>query len=189
MKTKAKNIPMWLIATVVTLLLLIVFINVANSSLGRYTSSFFQEVRFAPKSAYHLTLGEEWNVAEQANETSLSVSVTKAETELQSVSVGVRVYIPNLNGTLPDLVLESDGTEYEASAEEIRPDTAAYKIYGAGKICRFYSAQGSELCFAVPDNVGESLEMTLILASSEIDTNGVQVIVEPVNTEKGGGRL
>ena len=49
MKTKAKSIPIWLIATVVILLILIVFINVAHSALGRYTSSFWEEVKFASK--------------------------------------------------------------------------------------------------------------------------------------------
>ena len=188
MKTKAKSIPIWLIATVVILLILIVFINVAHSALGRYTSSFCEEVKFEPnsKGAYHVTAGE-WSTAEQ--ETSMLVRVTKAETERQSVSVGIRVYIPDASATLPELVMECDGVEYPASAVNIPEDTAAYKTYGAGKICRFYAEQGNELCFALPDNAGESLDMTLILASSKIDTDGVQIIVEPINTQKGGGRL
>lgn len=191
MKTITKSVPMWLIATVVILLLLVVCVNVIHASLGRYTSSFAEDITFAPSAAFSLWVDQEWSTSEETNQKSLFVQVCKNYDEQQSVAVGVRVYIPTVGDTPPELVLDYNGAQYSAVPKEIGLDTVAYTTYGAGWMCCFYTdnAQNNELHFELPDNAADSAVITLFLTGAETDTDGIQVVVEPVNTGNGGNRL
>ncbi len=188
MKTKTERMPIRLIVTVAILLLLIVFINVVHSSLGRYTSFFGGEMMFSPngKGAYSLTSGD-WSASDGRQ--TLSLCVTGNETEAERSSfVRIRLYVPEAQTDLPNILLARNGGEYAGAVSNIPEGTAAHKSYGAGSICRFYGADGEELSFELPDSLSESLDMTLILEDETVSTTGYRVIVEPVNTKNGGDR-
>ena len=182
MKINAKTMPIWLIMTAAVLLALIVFINIANSTLARYTSFFGGEVAFSPNSKAEIQLAQgEWSATEDAGIKEISLKVSKEESQSKQSSVRLRLFVPDADATLPALVLKLDGNEYVASTVKLQKGTAAYKAYGEGQICCFYKTDGNEMCFDLSD---ASLDVKLIFASEKIDTTGFRVIVEPVNAEK-----
>ena len=191
MQHKSQAMPIRLMMTAAILLILIVFINIAHSSLGRYTSSFGGEVTFSPnaKGDFSLSYGE-WSGDEGTGVQTLSLRVTNGEgasDDVQGSPIRIRVYVPHTDTALPALLLNQNGGEYVASVSDIPEGTAAYRNYGAGRICCFYGTDGEELSFALPASATESLDATLTLSDEDTDTTGFQLIVEPVHAENNGG--
>lgn len=192
MHMKVKTIPVQLLITVAILLILTAFMIAAQCSLGRYTSSFGGEVKFSPNAKEIFELNyDEWSTNQEEGIQTLSLSVTNRLGKSNSTSndgVRIRVYVPDTDGLISTLRLNQNGEEYTASVVDVPEGTAAHKTYGAGQICCFYSADGEELVFEVPDSGAESFEATLIFADAETDTTGVEVIVETVNAQRKGGK-
>ena len=188
MNNKLKSIPINLIITIVILLFLIMFINSAQNTLGRYMSSFGGQLgfSFSSKQSLGLTYGE-WD--EQEDRQILLINVINAgdvENSEQNGSVRIRMYIPDNDG-LSSVLLNIDSREYTAYISQVPEETAVYNLYGNGSICRFYGEDGKEMFFDFPDSI-ENLKVTLtLIAETKIDTAGIKLMIEPINLKENGG--
>lgn len=181
MNTSKKSLSIRFIIVSAILLFLIVLITVAQGTYGRYITSFDGEISFSfkAKGGADVSCGS-WESALGGQ----TLPIEIATNGVNGKTARVRVYIPEDAGALPtSVVLKWGESEYTAEISAIAADTAAYKAYGAGQICCFYGADGSELIFEAKDN----LNATLTLVGDEIDTSGVRLIVDPLNHEGNGG--
>ena len=193
MKTKEKNIPMYLLVSISVLLILIAFMIIAQCSLGRYTSSFGGAISFSPTSKSDLQLNYgEWTVDQELGVQTQTLSVAQSAdgSTAGSAQVRVRLYVPGADITLPEMRLVQNGSEHLATVSKIVEGTTVYRSYGDGQICCFYGADGKELTFDLLDSSMENLNFTLKLNDGQIDTSGIRWIVENVNNDgKGGDQL
>ena len=189
MNNKLKNMPISLISTTAILLLLIMLMSNAPATLGRYMSSVDGDVVlfFNSKQNFKLSYGE-WE--ENEGKQTLLISINNApnvNASLQGGAVRIRLYMPKIDG-LKNVRLGVEGYEYISKISEVAEGTVAHKQYGDGNICRFYGDDGEEICFDFPISRVESLDATLTLtADIPVDTTGIQVIVDPINTKGNGG--
>ena len=186
---KLKNVPVSLVATVVILLFLIVLMNSAQTTLGRYMSSFGGELGLSFNSKYspEFAFGE-WTLSEDQQTLSINFTGSDSGTNLvQNGSIRIRLYIPENDG-LSDVLMDMDSQNYIAEISDVPVGTAVYNLYGKGSICRFYGADGKELSFDLSSFDMDNLNATLTLISdTEIDTSRVEIIVEPIKSQVTGG--
>ena len=186
---KLKNVPVSLVATVAILLFLIVLMNSAQATLGRYMSSFGGELGLSFNSKYtpEFACGE-WTLSEDQQTLSINFTSSDSNTNLtRNSSVRIRLYIPETDG-LSDVRMDMDSQNYTAEISDVPVGTAVYNLYGDGSICRFYGADGKELSFDLSNSDIDNLNATLTLVSdTEIDTSRVEIIVEPIKSQEIGG--
>ena len=186
---KLKNVPVSLVATVAILLFLIVLMNSAQTTLGRYMSSFGGELGLSFNSKYspEFACGE-WTLSEDQQTLSINFMGSDSGTNfVQNSLVRIRLYIPETDG-LSDVHMDMDSQNYIAKISDVPVGTAVYNLYGEGSICRFYGADGRELSFDLSSFDMDDLNATLTLVSNtEIDTSRVEIIVEPIKSQEVGG--
>lgn len=185
MKNKLKNIPIQLAITIAILVFLIVFINIATATMGRYTTSFGGEFNFVANSKRTINVScGEWEEKAGFNLLPIEMTCTNGATDTaQSMSARIRLYIPETT-SLPTEILISDGKgQYAATLSAIPIGTAAYRSYGSGMIGCFYDTNGNELVMEISQSTEWIARATLIFYGALIDTSGVRVIVEPVNEQ------
>lgn len=189
MKTKEKNIPIYLLVSMSVLLILIAFMIIAQCSLGRYTSSFGGEVNFSPAAKGNLQIDcGEWIADQELGVQTQTLSVAKSVEA--PTKIRVRLYVPSGNASFPELRLIENDKEHLATTLSVVEGTSVYKSYGAGQICCFYGADGEEIVFDFLNSSSEKLNFTLKLNDGTTDTSGIRLIVESVNTDvKGGNQL
>ncbi len=189
MNNKLKNIPISLISTVAILLLLIIFINNVQITLGRYMSSVDGKAVFLfnAKQSLELNYGE-WEEAEGRQTLLININNTdNVNRSAQSGAVRIRLYMPQID-VLPSVRISINSVEYASNISTVPVGTAIYKLYGEGNICRFYGDAGEEVCFDFPSSSTDSLTATLILiADTPVDTTGIKIMAEPINTKGNGG--
>ena len=99
MKNKLKNIPIQLAITIAILVFLIVFINIATATMGRYTTSFGGEFNFVANSKRTINVScGEWEEKAGFNLLPIEMTCTNGATDTaQSISARIRLYIPERN--------------------------------------------------------------------------------------------
>ena len=186
---KLKNVPASLVATVAILLFLIMLMNSAQTTLGRYMSSFGGELGLSFNSKYSPKFAcGEWTLSE--DQQTLSINFTSSDSNTNSAqngSVRIRLYIPETDG-LSDVRMDMDSQNYTAKISDVPLGTAVYNLYGEGSICRFYGADGKELAFDLSSSGIDNLNATLTLvADAEIDTSRIEIMIEPIKSQGTGG--
>lgn len=187
-----KRIPINLIITAVILLLLILFINCAQMTLGRYVSSFERELGFAftSKQSFEISYGE-WQQAAGKQTLQLTISNSDvSEGSTQGGSVRIRLFIPKIDG-LSNVMINLNNEEYTADISAVPIGTSIYKTNGEGSICRFYDDKGQEMVFDLSSLTTDDINaMLTLITETKIDTNGIQIIIEPINSQgKGGNQI
>lgn len=179
--------PTSLVATIVLLLMLVWMIFSAQISFGRYMTSFGGELGFvfSSKQTLELTLGE-WSKESGRQSMIISISNAKGVAE-QGSAVRIRLYIPK-NKDISEVRMNIGGRQYTASVTAVPEGTAVNKMYGDGSICRFLGDGKEELYFEFEGSTSENLGAKIILiADAPVDTTGIEVMVEPINSERKGG--
>ena len=184
---KLINSPASLIATTVLLLMLVWMVFSAQISFGRYMTSFGGELGFAfnSKQRLELTTGE-WS--KESGRQSMIISISNGENAAeQSSAVRIRLYVPEIN-SISEVRMNIGGRQYIASVTAVPEGTAVHNLYGDGSICRFFGDDGEELCFEFEGSNAENLGAKMILiADNPVDTTGIEVMVEPINSGRNGG--
>lgn len=186
---RIKSMPISFIVTIVLLLLLIVLINSAQMTLGRYMSSFGSELGLAFNSKHSPDLSQgEWAVAAGKQTLSINLSNSGDGTDLvKNGSVRIRIYIPEAE-SLSGVRMDIGASHYTAEILEVPEGTAVHNLYGEGSICRFYGTDGQELSFDFSSSGIDSLNATLsLISNTKIDTTGIEIMVEPINLQGNGG--
>ena len=187
-----KRIPINLIITAVILLLLILFINCVQMTLGRYVSSFERELGFAftSKQSFEISYGD-WQ--EAAGKQTLLLRISNSDVSggsTRSGSVRIRLFIPDID-SLSNVKIDFNNKEYTADISAVPIGTSIYKTNGEGSICRFYDDQGKEIAFDISSLTTDDIyAMLTLITETNINTNGIKIIIEPINSQgKGGNQI
>ena len=186
MSEKIKNIPIGSISIIAILLFLILLINNVQITLGRYMSSVDGKAVFLfnAKQNPELDYGE-WE--EVDGRPTLSVNINKNSNIAKDGAIRIRLYIPQTEDLVGVRISVND-EEYTSKISEISSGTAVHKLYGDGNICCFYGDFEQEVRFDFSDSSNGSLIAILtLIADASIDTTGIKIMAEPINTKGNGG--
>ena len=189
MNAKLRNMPISLIVASALLLFLVILVIGTQMTCCRYMTALSGRIGFASVSKQNVAMTHgEWS--DGSDQKTLSINLINAGDTAnltQDGPVRIRLYLPR-NVDLSSVKIEISTVEYSADISAVPVGTAVYNLYGEGSVCLFYDTNGEELALEIPDAEAGGLDATLTLVSDkEIDTTGVEIMIEPVYAKMKGG--
>lgn len=191
MKSLIKDMPKSHVITIAVLLVLIAIALAAANTLGRYVTSFGEDVDFSISSRESVTVyaKDQWiDGASTVIISNTTVTTTDGQQTVgvvqKDVSARVRLYIPIDNG-IPTVTMVVGTTEYIGYAVPLKEGTEAYAEHGRGYIYQFLDKSGKEVTFDFKG--GESKDYTMIIKLKDvaIPTENYKTIIETVRSNGG----